>query len=126
MSYKRYWRCKRCNYTENPEVMTQEAKLLWNELSEEVKQYITDLFELLNKEVYENKLTGLEKSKFLYTVGGTDMRYVVQGIKQYLTEKMHKKAMPLSYLSRIILNTKERESVQLKAERRLRGYDPPE
>ena len=77
--------------------------------------------------MYEGKLTGIEKSKFLYTVGGTaDLRDVMLGIKQYVNDEMYLKAKPLSYLAAMIRNKVQNKETQLKAERRIRGYDPPE
>ena len=77
--------------------------------------------------MYENKLTGTEKSKFLYTVGGiADLREVIDGIKQYINDEMHLKGKPLSYLAAMIRNKVQHKETQLKAERRIRGYDPPE
>lgn len=122
-----YFRCPRCNYHSDPEVITTEAKMYWDELSPLFQEVISEFFKIIDKHVYENKLTGTEKSKFLYTVGGTaDLREVMDGIKQYINDEMHLKGKPLSYLAAMIRNKVQHRETQLKAERRIRGYDPPE
>ena len=127
MARKGYIRCPRCNYTNDPQVMTNEAKMYWNELVPDLQKLIQNLFKIVNKHVYGNKLTALEKSKFLYTIGGTkDKIDVIRGIKEYMHKEMYLKALPLNYLSAMIRNFSERKEITLKAERRMRGYDPPE
>lgn len=122
----RHFRCPRCNYTTDPKRWDVEAQAYFEELKPPIQQLIKKLFRLCNRYVYGGKLTQKEKSKFLYTVGGTsDLKDVVYGINTYITEKMYEKAYPLTYLSAIIRNRTDRKESTLKAERKLRGYDPP-
>ena len=44
----------------------------------------------------------------------------------YMTQEMYKKGYTLDYLAAIIRNNAERKEITLKAERKMRGTDPPE
>jgi hypothetical protein len=62
----------------------------------------------------------------MYTIGKTqDVKDIIHGINIYMSDKMYKKGFTLDYLAAIIRNNSERKSITLKAERRMRGYDPP-
>ena len=126
MAYK-YIYCPRCSYTNDPKVMNREAKMYWEGFHPRLQKLIISLFKHVNKHVYGGKLTSQEKSKFIYTNGKIkDLTHLVNGITQYIDEGMGKKALPLTYLTAIIRNNNDRSKLKLKAERRLRGYDPPE
>ena len=63
----------------------------------------------------------------MFTIGRTkDVKDIIHGINIYLSDKMYKKGFTLDYLAAIIRNNAERKSIVLKAEKRLRGIDPPE
>ena len=121
------WRCPRCGYTTDPAVMSREARLYYNELSPGVKDLIKKLFNICNRHVYNGKLNKRQRSKFMFTIGRTkDIKDIIHGINIYLSDKMYKKGFTLDYLAAIIRNNAERKSIVLKAEKRLRGTDPPE
>lgn len=123
----KHWQCPRCNYTTDPERWDIEAGAYFKELKPEFQKIIKKLFNLCDKYVYNGRLNKRQRSKFLYTVGGTrDLQDVISGIHTYLDEKMYEKALPLEYLSAIIRNRSERKKSTIEAERKLRGYDPPE
>jgi hypothetical protein len=106
--------------------MTTEARLYWDELKPGMQKLLNKLFNIVNRHVYGGKLSKMEKSKFLYTIGGTtDLKDVIKSITLYMNSEMYKKALPLTYLSAIIRNSSERKEITLKAERKLRGHDPP-
>ena len=126
MAYHNKWRCPRCGYTADREVMTEEARLYYEELKPDIKNLIQHLFKLVNKHVYSGAMNKMDKSKFLYTIGGTkDLKDVIHGIRIYINDKMYLKGLPLTYLSAIIKNRAERKEVMLEAEKRIRGIDPP-
>lgn len=123
----KYWHCPRCNYSADPQRWDIEARAYFEELSPTLQTLVKELFKLCDKYVYGGRLTKRERSKFLYTVGGTsDLEDVVYGINTYIDQEMYKKALPLTYLSAIIRNRSDRKETTLNAERKLRGYDPPE
>ena len=120
------WRCPRCNYTNDPEVMTSEDRLYWAELKPGMQDIIKNLFKICDKYCYGGNLNKKQKSKFIYTVGGTrDLKNVIHGINIYMSDKMYKKGFTLDYLAAIIRNNSERKEIMLKAERKTRGIDPP-
>jgi len=120
------WRCPRCNYTNDREVMTSEARLYWAELKPGMQDIIKNLFKICDKYCYGGSLNKQQKSKFIYTIGGTkDLKNVIHGINIYMSDKMYKKGFTLDYLAAIIRNNSERKEIMLKAERKTRGIDPP-
>ena len=107
--------------------MNSEARLYYNELSTGVKDLIKQLFNICNRYVYNGKLNKRQRSKFMYTIGSTkDVKDIIHGINIYMSDKMYKKGFTLDYLAAIIRNNAERKDITLKAEKRLRGIDPPE
>ena len=127
MAYYNKWRCPRCNYTTDPEVMDREARLYYSELKPGMKDLIKKLFNICNRHVYNGHLNKKNKSKFMYMVGGPkDLKNVIHGINIYMSDKMYKKGFTLDYLAAIIRNTAERKEIMRKAEHKMRGYDPPE
>tara|TARA_Y100000590_G_scaffold414070_1_gene510613 strand:+ start:26986 stop:27375 length:390 start_codon:yes stop_codon:yes gene_type:complete len=121
------WRCPRCGYTTDKAVMNREARLYYNELKPGIKDLIKKLFNICNRYVYNGRLNKQQRSKFMYTVGATkDVKDIVHGINIYMSDKMYKKGFTLDYLAAIIRNNAERKDITLKAEKRLRGIDPPE
>jgi hypothetical protein len=120
------WRCPRCGYTTDPAVMSREARLYYNELKPGIKDLIKKLFNICNRYVYNGNLNKQQRTKFMYTIGKTqDVKDIIHGINIYMSDKMYKKGFTLDYLAAIIRNNSERKSITLKAERRMRGYDPP-
>ena len=126
MSQYNKWRCPRCNYTNDTEVMTSEARLYYAELKPGMQKLILDLFKICNKYCYGGTLNKKHKSKFIYTIGATkDLKNVIHGINIYMSGKMYKKGFTLDYLAAIIRNNAERKEIMIKAERKTRGIDPP-
>jgi len=106
--------------------MTSEARLYWAELKPGMQDIIKNLFKICDKYCYGGSLNKQQKSKFIYTVGGTkDLKNVIHGINIYMSDKMYKKGFTLDYLAAIIRNNSERKEIMLKAERKTRGIDPP-
>ena len=121
------WRCPRCGYTTDPTVMNDEARLFYAQLKPGMQDLIKKLFNICNRYVYNGKLNKQQRSKFMYTVGATkDLKDIIHGINIYMSDKMYKKGFTLDYLAAIIRNNAERKDITLKAEKRLRGSDPPE
>ena len=78
MPYYNKWRCPRCNYTTDPEVMDSEARAYYNELKPGMKDLIKKLFSICNRHVYNGRLNKKQKSKFMYMIGGTkDLKNVL-------------------------------------------------
>tara|TARA_R100000734_G_scaffold11161_1_gene8390 strand:- start:290 stop:670 length:381 start_codon:yes stop_codon:yes gene_type:complete len=122
----KHWQCPRCNYTTDPKRWDTEADIYFAQLKPGMQNLIKKLFRICNRYVYKGRLSKRERSKFLYTIGGTtDLKDVIYGIQMYLNDKMYKKALPLTYLSAIIRNRVQSKQSTIEAERKLRGYDPP-
>lgn len=121
------WRCARCGYTTDPAIMTAEARLYYNELKPGIKKLINSLFSICNRYTYDGKLNKKQRTKFMYTIGSTkDVKDIIHGINIYMSQEMYKKGFTLDYLAAIIRNNAERKDITLKAERKMRGIDPPE
>ena len=107
--------------------MNDEARLFYAQLKPGMQDLIKKLFNICNRYVYNGKLNKQQRSKFMYTVGATkDLKDIIHGINIYMSDKMYKKGFTLDYLAAIIRNNAERKDITLKAEKRLRGSDPPE
>ena len=80
--------------------MTSEARLYWTELKPGMQDIITNLFKICDKYCYGGSLNKKQKSKFIYTIGGTkDLKNVIHGINIYMSDKMYKKGFTLDYLA---------------------------
>ena len=58
MAFYNKWRCPRCNYTTDPEVMDREARLYYSELKPGMKDLIKKLFNIASK----NKIKKIDTS----------------------------------------------------------------
>ena len=121
------WRCPHCGYTTDPAIMTAEARHFYNKLKPSIKDLIKRLFSITNTYTYNGKLNKQQRSKFVYGITKiSNIKDVIHGINLYMTQEMYKKGYTLDYLAAIIRNNAERKEITLKAERKMRGIDPPE
>ena len=119
-------KCIACGYVDDKVEVKRKANSMLNSFPKDIVDELKNIFEQINKNIYNGKIPEEYIFRFIYAIYVCGNDNIRSGIRTWNAYKYGKQGMSLKYLQAIIKSNYEERSSKLKAERKMRGHNPPD
>lgn len=120
------YKCPACGYQPNKQDALVETRRMFNNYPKDIQKHLKEIMKVVNLTNYHGRIPVEYKYRFLYGLSIVDETAIRSTIQLWNSKQYGKQGKGLQYFIAIAKSTQETGAAQLKAERMMRGHNPPD